>query len=360
MKKSHRKRSLLKQIACLSVSLIVPVFFVATVNAQTATYTIAIKTADFSDAGTDDTVYGSITGNTGQTSRWFKLDKSGVNDFNRNTWTSYTFSGDMSGENYVDDIGWPVKLSLRLKNGKNTSEDDDDFCIRQMAITYSLNGEEIDIVQFMGTGPGAAAGQSCLGDYKPYADDASGPKMQRDYHTWSVMSDSVAQKMKINPLPKGARWEFMCSANSSKCEASSVQVFQLSDTLRSSWSKQTQSSVSRTISHTVTASYKQGGGATGAPEQSFQSSLTDSLSSAFTSTSSQSGGKDTGSQRSMQQTLTCAPPLNTTKDVYRMSWNIPFGAESIKYNECRWLCADTPPAPNAITIGEEKGSCKVN
>lgn len=349
---SKKKRNSFKLIC--SVSLAIILAFPASAAAKSVSYKIFILTSDFDGAATDNSIHASITGSSGATTKFLNLNTSGVNDFKRGSWRNYTLSSDLTGNKYTDDVGWPTAITLKMKS----DGDGGDACIRQMYVEYKVGGALLDRVQYMGTSPGNSGGQSCLGKYGPYADDAAGAKMERTYYTWQVMPASVAKKIGIQPLRKGHTWEFLCSAGSSKCETGSIKNFTLSNTLKSAWSKQTQSKVERTISTTVKASYKQGGGSSGAPEQSLESSLTNSLSTAFTTSSGTSGGTDKTNGSSLGSTINCAPPIPPTKDVYRSVWRIPFGSESIQFSECRWYCADSPPLPNAIKIGQEKGTCK--
>lgn len=349
---SAKKSSNLK-LVCVA-SLAIALAFPASAAAKSVSYKIYILTSDFDGAATDNSIHASITGSNGTKTKFLNLDSSGVNDFKRGSWRNYTLSSDLSGNKYTDDVGWPTAITLRMKSdGKGG-----DACIRQMYVEYNVDGKLLDQVQYMGTGLDNLAGQSCLGKYEPYADDAAGARMERTYYTWQVMPASVAKKIGVQPLRKGHTWQFLCSAGSFKCETGSIKNFSLSTTLKSGWSKQTQAKVERTISTTVKSSYKQGGGSSGAPEQSLESSLTNSLSTAFTTASGTTGGTDKTNGSSIGSTINCAPPLNPTKDVYRSVWLIPFGSESIQFSECRWYCADSPPRPNAIKIGQEKGTCK--
>ncbi|KUF09470.1 PLAT/LH2 domain-containing protein [Pseudoponticoccus marisrubri] len=95
------------------------------VSAQAAVLTeFCIRTSDFDVAGTDDDLYVTLVGVSGEETREFRIDNPGVNDLERARWTCFA-APDNIGRGAIQDVGFHVMAKLRFSGG-------DDYCMRQM------------------------------------------------------------------------------------------------------------------------------------------------------------------------------------------------------------------------------------
>ncbi|PRY77993.1 PLAT/LH2 domain-containing protein [Marivita geojedonensis] len=347
LRRRSRNRNALK-ILFLSVAFTVT--FSQVTFAKQVEYLLSVLTADEDGAATDHTVKATIIGTNGST-KWFALDNPGSDDFQRGQWRYYKFTSQSSTKWRTEDIGWPTNLKLKLEQDGTGG----DVCIDQLIVNYAIDGKHIDSVHFLGFGPDDVDSRTCLGDDEPFADDSGGAKMERTYTTWKKMPDRVAKMLSKEPLREGVSWEFICGPQAESCKIKQTETVTIGKSVASGWSESTQTSVVRTIEHTISNTFKTGGGNTGAPESEVATSLRNELSTSFTASTARTGSDTENITRTISRELTCDPPQGTGLNVYQFAFLVPFGAEQIKMYQCRFYCGEPPT--RATTISAASTSC---